>query len=87
MTLPRTELNSWGIVHDGESANVEPLLCAQRGARIEANVWRPSDQGLKLSPVSLVHRAWGYNLVYILHKAPISVGVRNDHGLVAATLG
>ena len=87
MTLPRTELNSWRIIHDSESANVEPLLRAQWGARIEANVWRPSDQGLKLSLISLVHRAWRYNLVHILYKAPISVGIRNDHGFVAAMLG
>jgi hypothetical protein len=86
MTLPRTELNSWRIVHDSECANVEPLLRAQRGARIEANVWRPSDQGLK-SLLSLVHRTWRYDLVHILCKAPISVSVRNDHGFVAATLG
>jgi hypothetical protein len=87
MTLPGAELNSWHIIHDSESANVEPLLRAQWGARIEANVRRPSDQRLKLSLVSLVHRAWRYNLVHILCKAPISVGVRNDHGFVAATLG
>jgi hypothetical protein len=85
--LPRTEFNSWRIVHDSESANVEPLLRPQRGARIEANVGRPSDQGLKLSLVSLLHRAWRYNPVHILCKAPISVGVRNNHGFVAATLG
>jgi hypothetical protein len=48
MTLSRTELNSWRIVHDRESPNVESLLCPQRGARVEANVWRSSDQGLKI---------------------------------------
>ncbi len=87
MTLPRAELNAWRIVHDSESTNVEPLLRAQRGARIETDVWRPSDQGLKLSTVSLVHRAWKYNLIHILCKAPISMSVGNDHGFVAATLG
>ena len=87
MTLPGTKLDSWRIIHDSECTDVEPLLRAQRGARIEADVWRSSDQRLKLSLVSLVYCAWRYNLVHILCKAPISVGVRNDHGFVAATLG
>src|ERR1700761_2585671 len=55
MSLPRAELNSRRIVHDGKSTNVESLLCPQWGARVEANVWRSSDQGLKLSLISLVH--------------------------------
>ena len=50
MALPRTKLGSWYIVHDSEGANIESLLRAQRGARVEANVWRPNDQGLKLTP-------------------------------------
>jgi hypothetical protein len=84
MTLPRTELNSWRIVHDRESPNVESLLRPQRGTRVKANVWRSSDQGLKLSLVD--YRARKRNSFHILCKAPINMGVGNDQGFIAATV-
>ena len=46
MTLSRAELGSRRIVHDSEGTDIIPLLRAQRGARIEANVWRANDQRL-----------------------------------------
>jgi hypothetical protein len=47
VTLPRTKLGSRRIIHDGKGTDIIPLLCAQRSARIEANVWWPDHQGLK----------------------------------------
>ena len=50
MALPRVKFDSWRIVHYREGTDVKPLLSAQRGTSVKANVWWPSDQGLNLSP-------------------------------------
>jgi hypothetical protein len=46
MSLPGIKLVSWDIVHDGERANVEAVLCAQGCTGVKADMGWTENKGL-----------------------------------------
>jgi hypothetical protein len=46
MSLARTELLPWGIIHDRECPNIEAVLRPQRRTGIEAHTLVANDGGL-----------------------------------------